>query len=196
MAVLIQKLPVISSNCYETLKNASILIKFGTHVDWTIAIVTTCSVLNFLLPWQRGDISNLPNINIFRWFFPLKLILKCCNFSMDWDRVKGFSELVTHYLMVDLGSFLASHSTKFSWRWGRLPPPSTPPTYRKGHIPHLVTPWCTFRIGGGSEKVVTFFSNIFKTKNSVCGLNTVIFHCLRSQKGGGIEKPSKHVYLK
>jgi hypothetical protein len=52
MAVFIEKPPVTSSNCYETMKNASILIKLGTTVDWTIAFVTTCSVLNFLLPWQ------------------------------------------------------------------------------------------------------------------------------------------------
>jgi hypothetical protein len=62
-------------NCYETMKNASILIKLGTNVDWIIAFVTTCSVCNFLLPWQRGDISQLPKITILCWFFfPSKLI--------------------------------------------------------------------------------------------------------------------------
>jgi hypothetical protein len=45
-------------------KNASILNNFGTNVDCTIALVTTCSVYNFLLPWQRGDISKLPKITI------------------------------------------------------------------------------------------------------------------------------------
>jgi hypothetical protein len=76
MAVLIQKPPVTSSNCYETLKNASILIKFGTHVNCTIAIVTTCSVLNFLLPWQRGDISNLPKNHYFALIFSIKIDFK------------------------------------------------------------------------------------------------------------------------
>jgi hypothetical protein len=33
MAVFIEKPPVTSSNCYETIKNASILIKLGTNVD-------------------------------------------------------------------------------------------------------------------------------------------------------------------
>jgi hypothetical protein len=37
MAVFIEKPPVSSSNCYKTIKNASILIKLGTNVDWTIA---------------------------------------------------------------------------------------------------------------------------------------------------------------
>jgi hypothetical protein len=60
MTVFTEKPPVTSSNCYETMKNASILIKLGTNVNWRIAFVTTCSVLNFLLPWQRGDISKLP----------------------------------------------------------------------------------------------------------------------------------------
>jgi hypothetical protein len=51
MAVFIEKSPVTSSNCYKT---TSTLINLGTNVDWTIAFVTTCSDLNFLLPWQRG----------------------------------------------------------------------------------------------------------------------------------------------
>jgi hypothetical protein len=51
MAVFIEKSPVTSSSCYKTIKTALILIKLGTIVDWTIAFVTTCSVLNFLLPW-------------------------------------------------------------------------------------------------------------------------------------------------
>jgi hypothetical protein len=64
--VKIEKSPVKSSNCYKTIKTASIQIKLGTHVDWNIAFVTTCSVLNFLLPWQRGDISNCQKIIILR----------------------------------------------------------------------------------------------------------------------------------
>jgi hypothetical protein len=35
MAVFTEKPPVTSSNCYETMKNASILIKLGTNVNWT-----------------------------------------------------------------------------------------------------------------------------------------------------------------
>jgi hypothetical protein len=66
MAVFIEQSPVTSSNCYKTMKNTSILIKLGTNVDWTIASVTTCSDLNFLLPWQRLDISKLPKITILR----------------------------------------------------------------------------------------------------------------------------------
>jgi hypothetical protein len=49
MSVFIEKSSFTSSNRYKT---ASILIKLGTNVDWTIALVTTCSGLNFLLPWQ------------------------------------------------------------------------------------------------------------------------------------------------
>jgi hypothetical protein len=83
MAVFIEKTPVTSSNRFKTIQTASILINLGTNVDWTIAFVTTCSDLNLLLPWQRGDISNLPKITILRRFFPSKLISNCCNFSMD-----------------------------------------------------------------------------------------------------------------
>jgi hypothetical protein len=77
----------------------------------------------------------LQKITILRWFFPIKLISKCCNFSMNEDRVKGFTVLVTRYLMVDLGSFLASHSPKFSWRWGGLPLPFKPPKQKGAHPP-------------------------------------------------------------
>jgi hypothetical protein len=83
MTVFIEKSPVSSSNCYKTIQTALILIKLGTNVDWTIDFVTTCSVLNFLLLWQRVDISKLPKVTILRRVFPSKLISKCCNFSMD-----------------------------------------------------------------------------------------------------------------
>jgi hypothetical protein len=43
---------------YETLRKASILMKLGTSVDWTIAFIAACSMLNFLLSWQRGTSFN------------------------------------------------------------------------------------------------------------------------------------------
>jgi hypothetical protein len=85
--IFIEKPPVTSSNWYETMKNASILVKLGTNVNWTIASVTACSILNFLLPWQRGTSQNCLKSLFCIAFFPSKLISKCCNFSMDWDRV-------------------------------------------------------------------------------------------------------------
>jgi hypothetical protein len=60
MAIFIEKSPVTSSHCYKTIKTASIQNKLGKNVDLTVDFVTTCSVLNFQLPWQRGDISKLP----------------------------------------------------------------------------------------------------------------------------------------
>jgi hypothetical protein len=62
MTVFIEKSPVTSSDCYKTIKTASILIKLGTNIDLTIAFVTLCSVFNFLLPWQRWDISKLQKL--------------------------------------------------------------------------------------------------------------------------------------
>jgi hypothetical protein len=76
MAVFIEKAPVTSSNCYETMKNASILMKLGTHVDWTIASTTACSIVNFLLPWQRGDVPKLRKITILHCFVPIKTDFK------------------------------------------------------------------------------------------------------------------------
>jgi hypothetical protein len=37
MADFVEKSPFTSSNCYETIATASIIIKLGTNVDWTIA---------------------------------------------------------------------------------------------------------------------------------------------------------------
>jgi hypothetical protein len=59
MAVFIENHPVTNSNFYETTKNALILIKLGTNVNWTIACVKACSILNFLIPCKRGDISKI-----------------------------------------------------------------------------------------------------------------------------------------
>jgi hypothetical protein len=67
---------VTSSNCYETIKNASILIKLGTNVDWTIASGIACSILNFQLSWQRGGgVSKLPK-TYFALFLPIKTDFK------------------------------------------------------------------------------------------------------------------------
>jgi hypothetical protein len=70
MAVFIEKSPVTRSNCYETVTDASLFNKLGTNVDWTIAFVTKSSIVNFLLPWQRGNILKLLKITILRWVFP------------------------------------------------------------------------------------------------------------------------------
>jgi hypothetical protein len=73
----------------------------------------------------------LPKITILRSSFPSKVISKCCNLSMDWDSVKGFSASITHYIMIDQRSFLTS--PKFSSRLGGLPPLQTPK--QKGEYP-------------------------------------------------------------
>jgi hypothetical protein len=84
MAVFIEKPPATSSNRYETMENASIQMKLGTNVDWTIASVTAWSILNFLLPWQWGGTSQNCQKALFCIVFsPSKLISKRCNFSMD-----------------------------------------------------------------------------------------------------------------
>jgi hypothetical protein len=84
MAVFIEKSPVTSSNCYKTIKSASVLIKLGTNVDWTIAFVTTC-MLSFEFPVTmatRGRLKIAKN-HYFSLFFPSKLISKCFIFLMD-----------------------------------------------------------------------------------------------------------------
>jgi hypothetical protein len=101
----------------------------------------------------------LPKITILRWFFPSKFISKCCNFSMD---VKGFSALVARYLMIELGSFLASHKSKMFWRWGGLPPPFKPPKHNGAHPPSA-NPLMYLLDRGQRRKSAHFFINISQT---------------------------------
>jgi hypothetical protein len=111
MAVFSEKPPVTSSNCFENMKNASILMKLGTSVDWTIASVTAFSIINFLIPLQRVTSQNCEK-SLF-CFFSSKLISKCCNFSMDWDTVKGFSALVSSYPKIYLRPYCLPHVQNF-----------------------------------------------------------------------------------
>jgi hypothetical protein len=193
-AVFIEKLTVTSSNCYETMKNTSILIKLGTNVDWTIAFVTTCSVLNFLLPWQRGDTSKLSKINILPWFFPSNFISKCCNFSRDSDRVKGFSVLVTRYRRIDLGSFLAFHKSKIFLAIRGTATPFKSPKQTGAHPPSG-NPLMYLVDGGRAEKVLTFFNNISQTKTWVWGPNRTFFHYLRPKRERGVKSALFCVYM-
>jgi hypothetical protein len=116
-------------------ENASILMKLGTYVDETIASVTACSIVNFLLLWQRGTFQNCQKTLFCIVFFSSKLISKCCNFSMNWNRVKGFSASVTSYPKINLRPFLACHMSKiFLTMRGNLPP-LNPPKHKGAHPP-------------------------------------------------------------
>jgi hypothetical protein len=108
---------------------------------WWNLTVTACSIVNFLLAWQLGDVSKLPKKHYFA-FFSSKLISKCCNFSMDCDRVNGFSTLVTRYLTIDLRLFLACHIFKINFAMRGTDTPvktskaegGTPPFWQPLHV--------------------------------------------------------------
>jgi hypothetical protein len=118
------------------------LIKLGTNDYWTIAFVTACSILYFILPWQWGDISKLPKIAILRWFFSIKTDFKVLQPRiMDWDRVKelDFSVLVTPYLKIDFyreAILSLSQVQNFLNIEGEVAP--FKPPCRRGHIHPLV----------------------------------------------------------
>jgi hypothetical protein len=79
----------------------------------------------------------IAKITILSWYFPSKLISKCCNLSMNWDWAKGFSAaLVTRYLNVDLRKFLASHMSKLFLEMRGSAALFKRPS-RRGHIPLL-----------------------------------------------------------
>jgi hypothetical protein len=59
----------------------------------------------------RGHLKIAKNFYFALMFF-IKIDFKVLQLSMDTDRVKGFLALVTRYLMIDLGSFSASHKSK------------------------------------------------------------------------------------
>jgi hypothetical protein len=112
MVVFIEKPPLISSNCYEIMKKC-----FNTEETWHkwwLEHSIRNSMLNrkFPVTMARGDVSKLPKITILHCFFPWKLILKCCNFSMNWDRVKGYLASVTSYPKIYLRPFLACDMSK------------------------------------------------------------------------------------
>jgi hypothetical protein len=49
------------------------------------------------------------------------------------------------------------------------------PPKQKGANPPSGNPLCNFSIGGGAEKVITFYINISQTKNSVWDVNMEFF---------------------
>jgi hypothetical protein len=113
----------------------------------------------------RGHLKIAKN-HYFALIFSSKLISKCCHFSLHRDRVKGFSALVTRYLMIDLWSFLASHKSKIFLAMRRTPPPFKPPKQKGAHPPTGNPPdW----MGDGAEKVLNFLNNFSRTKTSVWG---------------------------
>jgi hypothetical protein len=136
-------------------KNALILFKLGTNVDWTVTFVTAYSILNFLLSWLRGHLE-IAKHHFLALIFPPKLISKCCNFSMDWDRVKDFSALVTRYLR--------SPHRQETFGLVRLTTDPLQTTKQRGYNPPLAHPWCIYLIGVSDEKVITFVTPFLKRK--------------------------------
>jgi hypothetical protein len=156
---------------------------FNTNHTWQTCWLDHChcnGMLSLKFPVTmatRGRLK-IAKITILSRPFPSKFISKWCNFSRDKDRVKCFLALVTRYLMVDLGSFLASHKSKTFLAMRRdYRPPSNPPN-RKENNPLLATPWCIFG-WRGRRKSAHFFNNISKTKTCFKGRIGHVFHYLR-----------------
>jgi hypothetical protein len=91
-----------------------------------------------------------------RWCFPSKLISKCCNFSMDWDRVKGSSAFITRYHKVVLGLFVASLGSKIVLEMRKSTDTLQTPKQNGAHPP-LATLWCIYLIGDGAEKLIFYY---------------------------------------
>jgi hypothetical protein len=109
----------------------------------------------------------LPKITILRLFFPSKLISKCCNFSMDWDS-QMISALVTRYLMIVLGSFLASHKSKILLAMRGTAIPLQTPKTQGGTSPFWQPPDVSFG-WGATPKNWSLFLTTFLKKKQVLG---------------------------
>jgi hypothetical protein len=91
-----------------------------------------------------------------RFFSPSKLISKCCNFSMDWDGVKGLSVLLTRYLTIHMRPLLACQISKIFLAMkgacrpvqikqkGAHPPSGNPPMYLFDRVEAAPKKWSFF----------------------------------------------------
>jgi hypothetical protein len=190
MTVFIKRPPVTCSNCYETMKKDSVLMELGTNVDSTIALVTAYSIFNFLLTWQRGNVSKLHKLHNFHCFFRQNWF----NGLRNWERVKSFSALVTRYLTIDLMPLLVRHMSKMFLPMRRAAALLQTLETQRGTSRFWQPPDVRFD-GGQRRKVITFFQH-FSNKNMCLGSNRTFLHYLRLKKRcGGIESALLRVYM-
>jgi hypothetical protein len=153
MAVFIEKLPVTSSNCYETMKNASILMTLGTNIDWTIASVSACSILNFLLPWQQGTSQNCEITLFWALFFHQNRFQSAA--TSQWIEIvsKAFHRWLHVALRSTWDHFSLSHIKTFLAVRGTTAP-FKPPKQNGAHPPSGNT--LLYHIDGAVLKKSTF----------------------------------------
>jgi hypothetical protein len=156
MAVFNEKSPVTCSSCYKTIKTASILIKVG----WTIAFVTTCSVLNFPDTMEtRGHLKIAKKSLFCVDFFHQNWFQSAA--TSQWIEIesKAFQHWLNNYDRPGVIFSLSQVQNFLGDEGDGLRPPSNPQNRRR-HIPLLATPWCIFWMGDGTEDVVNFLNNI------------------------------------
>jgi hypothetical protein len=97
--------------------------------------------------------------------------------------------------MINLGSFIASHKSKVFLAMRGTPPPLQPPQTEGGTSPFWQRPDVSFGWGATPKKRSLFFKQHFSNKNKCWSLNKAFFHHLKQQKGGGVKKALKGVYI-
>jgi hypothetical protein len=133
MAVLIEKLPVTSSNCYETMKNASILNKLGTNVDHCLC--NDMLSLKFLVTMAtRGNLKIAKN-HYFALIFSIKIDFKVLQLLNELRKSQRLFR-VGYTVPYDRRGviFSLTQVQKFLCDEGNYRPPLNPPN-RRGHIP-------------------------------------------------------------
>jgi hypothetical protein len=183
-----------SQNCHRT---TSILTKRSTNVDWSIAFVVACEIVNFPLTVATMTSQFAKNHFFCIVLSPSRLISKCCNFSIDWDRVNSFSALVSSYmnLKIDPRLFVACHMSKtFLAMRGGCRNLQTPKS--EGGTSSFLQPLdVPFWLGLRQKKNWQFFNNIFQAKTdntkNAWSLSRAFLHCLSPQKGVDGQKAVK-----
>jgi hypothetical protein len=160
-----EKPPVTSSNCYETIKNASILIKrfiflyFGTNVDWTNAFVTTCSVLNSCYHGSEETSQNCQKSLFCVDFFHQNGFESAA--TSQWIKIESKAFCVSYTLPYDRPGVISSLSQvqNFFVMRGNATPIQTPKTH-----PASGNPLMNFFDRGSAEKLITFLASFPKRK--------------------------------
>jgi hypothetical protein len=116
----------------------------------------------FSVTVATGAYSKLRKIIILHCVFQSKLISKCCNFSMNYDKVRGYSASVTSYPEIDLRPFLACHMSKIVLAMRGTTTLFTPPPPTEGAHPPSGSPLMYYFDRGPCRKVVTFLTTFLK----------------------------------
>jgi hypothetical protein len=161
---------------------------FNTNQTWHKCWLDHCLCndmlsLKFPVTMTTRRLLTIAKNHFFDPIFPSKFISKCCNFSMDWDRVKCFSAWLHVTLWSTWGHFKPLTSPKFFGVEWDSAPLQTPQT--EGGTSPSGNPLMYLLDGGGAEKVLTFLATFLKRKHVFGAQIEHFFTILDLKRGEG-----------